>query len=263
MYFAQMLRTAARTRAKAAKGLPPGPWADAMRREEIEYLSGRVARSAGGGNMPDAKAVPAAKSISRASRLGMPPFGAELGYTMLALFSFAAALYALRLAGIGAGLIPSPHLVTSNPAAMGSAPAELAWGPVVLACLVAAGLIWVSVRMLNKSSNLATVRQLVALTEELDISDGIKLEVIVAAAGIEFQRVAPKPMARPPDDDAVRAAVAGNWVLKRFQEGASVVSVPKSLATSERLQTAFGSPSDPPIQILHNNPDLQDAGRVS
>ena len=208
--------------------------------------------------MPDTKAVPAANSISRASRLGTSPSGAELGYTLLALFSFAAALYALWLAGIGAGLVPSPHPVTLNPAA----PAGLAWGPVVLACLVAAGLIWVSVGMLNKSSNLATVRQLVALTEELDIPDGMKLEVIVAAAGIEFQRVAPKLMARPPDDDAVRAAVAWKWVLKRFREGASVVSVPKSLATSERLQTAFGPAGDPPIQILHNDLDLRDAGRV-
>jgi hypothetical protein len=210
--------------------------------------------------MPDTEAVPAAKSISRASRLGRSPSGAELGYTLLALFSFAAALYALWLASISAGLVPSPQLVASNPATMGSAPA---WGPVVLACLVAAGLIWVSVSMLSKSSYLATLRHLFALTEELDISDGIKLEVIVAAAGIEFQRVSPRLMARPPDDGAVRAAVAGNWVLKRFQEGASVVAVPKSLATSERLQTAFGPPGDPPIQILHNDVDLRDAGSVS
>jgi hypothetical protein len=140
--------------------------------------------------MPDTKAVPAAESTSRASRLGTPPSAAELGYTVLALFSFAAALYALWLAGIGAGLVSSPQLVTSNPAAMGSAPAGLAWGPVVLACLVAAGLIWVSVGMLNKSSNLATVRQLVALTEELDLSDGIKSADRIRAPG---RRADPDP----------------------------------------------------------------------
>jgi hypothetical protein len=213
--------------------------------------------------MPDTKAAPAVKSTGRTGRLGRSPSGAELGYTLIALLSFAAGLYALWLASINADLVPSPQLVASNPAAVGSAPVGLAWGAVVLACLVAAGLIWVSVTMLSKSSYLATVRQLFALTEELDIPDGIKLEVFVAAAGIEFQRVAPRLMARPPDDDAVRAAAAGNWVLERFREGASVVAVPKSLATSERLQTAFGPSGDLPMQILHNDLDLRNAESVS
>lgn len=201
------------------------------------------------------KAAPISESNSRASGLPRSPSWAELGYTLLALFSFAAALYALWLASVSAGLTPGPQLITSNPAAE-SASAGIAWGPVVLACLVAAGLIWVSISMLNKSSHLATVRGLFATTQELDIPDAVKLEVIVATAGTAFQRVAPSLMARPLGDEAFRAAVAGRWVLERFREGASVVAVPKNLATSERLQNAFGTPEDRPIQILRNDLDL-------
>jgi len=207
--------------------------------------------------MQDTKAAPVSESASRNAWLVSSPSGAELGYTLLALFSFAAALYALWLACISAGLTPS-----QNPAALGPATAGIAWGPVVLACLVAAGLIWISVSMLNKSSYLASVRHLFALTQELDLPAGVKLEVIVAAVGTEVRRFAPKLMPRPPEDEALRAAVAGNWMLERFREGASVMAVPKSLATSERLQTAFGPLGDRSIQILHNDLDLRNAESV-
>src|SRR5262245_16016573 len=103
------------------------------------------------------------------------PSGAELAYTSLALVSFAAALYALWLASIGAGLT---RQLLSNPAAVESAPAGVAWGSVGLACLIAAGLIWVSLKMLGKSSYLTTARQLSALTQELSVPDSVKLEVI-------------------------------------------------------------------------------------
>lgn len=212
--------------------------------------------------MPDTKAAPISETTSRARSLGRSPSGAELAYTLVALFSFAAALYALWLASISAGLTPGPQLVGSNSAAAQSASAGIAWGPVVLACLVAAGLIWVCIHMLSKSSDLASVRHVVATTQKLNIPDAVKLEVIVATAGTAFQRVGPGLTARPPGDEAVRAGVAGNWVLERFREGASVVAVPESLATSERLQTAFGAPGERPIQILRNDLDLGKAGKA-
>jgi hypothetical protein len=200
------------------------------------------------------------KSTIEASRLNA--CGAELAYTSIALFSFAAALYALWLASISAGLAFSQQVVP-NPAAAGPAQAGIAWGSVALACLVAAGLIWVSISMLGKSSYLATVRRLVALTQELSIPDSVKLEVMLGAAGTELQNVVPRLVEQRADDEALRAAVAGNWVLARFREGASVVAVPESMATLAHLQAAFSNPSIRPIQILRNDLDLRNAESLS
>ena len=77
---------------------------------------------------------------------------------------------------------------------------------------------------------------------------------MLAAAGTEFHQFAPDFGARAPDDEGVRETVAGKWVLQRFAEGSSVVAVPESLATSERLRAVVGDIGDRPIQVLRNDP---------
>ena len=216
-----------------------------MQEEGLKEEEPREARVAG--NRPTSRSD--TKSISLATKASL----AEVGYTLLALFSFAAALYALWLAGSSAGLTAA-CVLGGGPVSAPAGPREsqVAWAPAILACLAAAGLIWVCFRMLSKSSTLATGRRLVALTHELAIPDVVKLEVMLANAGTEFQR-SPTFEVRPQDDEAVRAAAAGKWVLERFGEGSSVVAVPESLAASERLRAAVGAIEDRPIQVLRND----------
>jgi hypothetical protein len=183
--------------------------------------------------------------VSSEPKSRVAPSGAEIGYTLLALCSFAAALYALWLAGISAAL--------TGPNTALSAAAPVAWAPVVLAGLAAAALIWACFHMLSKSSVLATRRGLLALIQALAIPDTIKLQAILSAAGAEFCQPAPSFAAEVNNSGAERQAAAGQWVLERFGEGSAVVAIPENLATSERLRAVVGDVQDQPIQVLRNN----------
>jgi hypothetical protein len=197
------------------------------------------------------------------------PSGAELGYTLLAMCSFAAALYALWLASGSAGLTVAAGGLGSGPAGSGtaspveSAQATVAWIPAVLACLAAAGLIWISFRMLGKSSALATGRHLFTLTQTLAIPDVIKLDVMLAAAGAEFRQFAPTFAAHPQDDGAIRAMAAGKWVIERFGEGSAIVAVPENVAASENFRAAVGGMGERSIQVLRNDPPSRKAEDVA
>jgi len=164
---------------------------------------------------------------------------AEWCYTLLAMCSFAASLYALWLASGSAGL----SVLIGN-TSIASGPAPVAWVPLVSAFLAAAGFIWLSLHMLGKSSALATARQIFAVTQDLAIPDSTKLQLMLAAASTEIKQ------GRPLDDEAIRTSAAGKWVLERFKEGSSVVAVPEPLITSDKLRNALGGVGDGPIQVL-------------
>jgi hypothetical protein len=169
----------------------------------------------------------------------------EIGYLVIALVSFAAALYALWLGSAAAGLVPPAY--TPGPA---SPAGFVSWPPVVLASLAAIGLIAVSFRTLGRASELATGRRLSRLVQALAVPDTVKLEVALATLGRPIGRLAHGVAgAAGSDGSDLRAVTAGKWVLDRFGEGASVVAVPQSLATPERLQTAFSAAAGP-IKIL-------------
>lgn len=200
------------------------------------------------------------------SRAG--PSGAELGYTLLAMCSFAAALYALWLASISFGLASATDGLRNSPAwsenvsPVAPAPAPVAWIPSAPACLAAGVFIWISFRMLGKSSALATGRLLFRLAQDLAIPDAIKLEVMLAATGVKYRRVPPTSQVQSQDAGVNRTLAAGKWVLGRFDEGSSVIALPESLIDPEILRAAVGG-SDRPIQVLRNDQPFHKAEGVA
>jgi hypothetical protein len=194
-----------------------------------------------------------------------PPEAGHLIMLLIALISFAAALYSLWLVANGAGLTTPACLVALQTSSTVELSRQTApptpWASVVIFGMVAIGLLWLSTHLLGKASEVAAGRRLLGIVERLAVPDAVKLQVALTVSGCELS--GPAPIAASlPDPAAARTLAAGKWVLDRFAEGASVVAMPESLAEPEHLRRVFGTSAAAgqseglPITILR--PDAQE-----